>query len=110
MHHVFVVSDGTGVTAEQVLNAALTQFAGAEVRIYRRSQVRTEERVRQVVQEAAGAKGLILYTLVSPHLREVMLHAGRRHNVETIDLLGPLMARLSQHLSISPALRIYSDL
>jgi len=103
MYRVFVVSDGTGVTAEQVLSAALMQFAGAEVKIERRPEVRTEEQVRQVVLDAAQAGGFIVHTLVSDKLREVMLRTGRQHNVETIDLMGPLLARLSQQLTISPA-------
>jgi len=103
VYHVFVVSDGTGVTAEQVLSAALIQFADAEVEVERRPGVLTEEQVRQVVQEAAQVGGFIVHTLVSDKLREVMLRTGRLHNVETIDLMGPLLARLSQQLAISPA-------
>jgi regulator of PEP synthase PpsR (kinase-PPPase family) len=103
MYHVFVVSDGTGATAEQVLNAALTQFVDADVAVERRSSVRTEEQVHQVVQEAAQVGGFIVHTLVSDNLREVMVRTGRLHNVETIDLMGPLLARLSQRLTISPA-------
>jgi len=103
MYHVFAVSDATGVTAEHVLSAALMQFAGAEVEIERRPGVRTEEQVRQVVEEVAQVGGLIVHTLVSDELRGVMLRAGRLHNVETIDLMGPLLARLSQQLAVSPA-------
>jgi len=103
LYRVFVVSDGTGATAERALNAALTQFAGADVKVERRSVVRTEEQVRRAVQEAAQAGGFVVHTLVSDRLREVMLRAGRLHNVETIDLMGPLLARLSQQLAVSPA-------
>lgn len=103
MYHIFVVSDGTGSTAEQVVNAALTQFKEAEVAIERRSRVRTEEKVRRVVQEAERVSGCIVHTLVLNELREAMLHIGRQHNVETIDLMGPLLARLSRQLTVSPA-------
>ncbi len=102
MYHVFAVSDGSGRTAERALIAALAQFAGADVKIERREKVRTEEHVHQVVREAAQVRGFILHTLVSNSLRQTMLRAGRMHNVETIDLMGPLLARLSQQLSISP--------
>jgi regulator of PEP synthase PpsR (kinase-PPPase family) len=103
MNRVFVVSDATGITAEHVLSAALMQFAGAEVEIERRPGVRTEEQVRQVVQEVAGAGGFIVHTLVSDELRQVMLRTGRLHNVETIDLMGPLLARLAQQLAVTPS-------
>ena len=105
MYYVFVVSDGTGATAERVLNAALTQFKGAPVGVERRSNVRTIEEVHQVVREAAEKGGSIVHTLVLDELRDEMIRAGRLHDVETIDLMGPLLARLSQQLSISPAER-----
>jgi regulator of PEP synthase PpsR (kinase-PPPase family) len=97
------VSDGTGATAEQVLKAALTQFKGASVQIERRPAVRTTELIHQVVREVADVDGCIVHTLVLDELRDEMLRAGRFYNVETIDLMGPLLARLSQQLSISPA-------
>ena len=103
MYRVFAVSDGSGRTAERALIAALTQFTGAEVEIERRAKVRTEEQVCQVVQEVAQIGGFIVHTLVSDGLREVMLREGRMCNVETIDLMGPLLARISQQLAISPA-------
>jgi len=102
MYHVFVVSDGTGATAEQVLKAALTQFKDAPVSIERRPKIRTEEQIHQVVDEAAKMGGSIVHTLVMDELRDEMLRAGRLQNVETIDLMGPLLARLSQQLSVSP--------
>ncbi len=103
MHTIFVVSDGTGRTAEQALNAALTQFTAAAVAIERRAEVRSEDRVRSVVREAAEAGGLIVHTLVTDDLRQLLVREGRLHNVETIDLMGPLLARLSQHLAYSPS-------
>jgi hypothetical protein len=103
MYYIFVVSDGTGTTAEQVVDAALTQFTGASVTVERRPRVRTEERVREVVREAARLGGSIVHTLVLDELRDEMVRAGRHHNVETIDLMGPLLDRLSQQLSVSPA-------
>lgn len=103
MNHVFVASDGTGETAERVLKAALMQFEEAVVEIERRPEVRTEEQVRQIVQEASQAGGFIVHTLVSDELRDAMVREGRLQDVETIDLIGPLLARLSQQFAISPS-------
>lgn len=101
---VFAVSDGTGTTAERVIRAALTQFPpGVEVR--RVGEVRTPEQVRAVVREAAGSRALIVHTLVSADLREVMFEEGRRHHVQTLDLMGPLLERLSDLLGTPPLAR-----
>ena len=103
MNHVFVVSDGTGGTASRALDAALTQFEGTAVKIEIRPRISTEEQIHQVVHDASKVKALIIHTLVSNDLRRMMLHLGRRHNIETIDLLGPLLDRLSEQLAVHPA-------
>ncbi len=103
MQHIFVVSDGTGRTARQFLKACLTQFSDTAVDVELRPEVRTEAQVHQVILEALDVGGFIIYTLVSDELRRVMRHAGRLNNVETIDLLGPVLARLSEQFADSPS-------
>lgn len=102
VQYIFVVSDATGTTAEMVLRAALTQFEAARVVIERVPNVRSEEQVRDVVQRATRQHGFIVHTLVSADLRQVMLEEGRRHNVDAIDLMGPLLTRLTSRLKVSP--------
>ncbi len=98
---IFAVSDGTGTTAERVIRAALTQFP-QEVEVRRFGEVRTVERIQQVVREAARARALIVHTLVSADLRQTMFEEGRRHHVHTLDLMGPLLERLSDLLGAPP--------
>ncbi|MFH0777303.1 MAG: pyruvate, water dikinase regulatory protein [Candidatus Eisenbacteria bacterium] len=105
MNKVFVVSDGTGGTAQRALQAALTQFTGAQMDVQLRGSVRTSQQVLEIVEETSAEGGFIVHTLVSNELREAMLRAGRLHNVQTIDLMGPLLDRLSQQLAKSPAER-----
>ncbi|MFC2133532.1 pyruvate, water dikinase regulatory protein [Bacteroidota bacterium] len=102
MNKIFVASDGSGRTAEQALNAALAQFPGAELEIIIRSKVRTKKRVEEVVEEAAKAKGFIVHTIVTDSIREYLAKLCRDYNVETIDLMGPLIARLSETLATTP--------
>ncbi len=49
MNKLFVVSDGSGRTAEQILMAALTQFPDSRVEIVLRPEVRTEQAVEEIV-------------------------------------------------------------
>jgi [pyruvate, water dikinase]-phosphate phosphotransferase / [pyruvate, water dikinase] kinase len=102
-YRIFVVSDGTGRTAEQALKAALTQFGGVDIGISKYPGVRSGHDVRRVVEEAAAADAFIIHTLVTDGLRAEMVRAGRRLNVEMIDLMGALLARLSERFHISPA-------
>ncbi len=102
MNKIFVVSDGTGRTAQQALNAALAQFPNAEIEIIVRPRVRTKGRAQKVVLEAAEAGGFIVQTIVTDSIRDLIIRLSREKNVETIDLMGPLIARLSGTLRTSP--------
>ncbi|MEW6716155.1 MAG: pyruvate, water dikinase regulatory protein [Chloroflexota bacterium] len=102
MAHIFAVSDGTGITAERVVQAALTQFDASQVTITRYGKVRTEGHIREIVAEASQVNGFIVHTLVSEASRRTMLNEGRTLNVTTIDLMGPLLVRLSDLLAVPP--------
>src|SRR2546422_9898660 len=76
---IFVVSDATGSTAEHVLQAALAQFEAGDVKVERRPQTRTVDRIRDVVDEAHESGGMLVHTLASTDLRrEIYLRATER--------------------------------
>ncbi len=102
MDKIFVVSDGTGRTAEQMLMAALTQFPSSRVEIIVKQEIRSEQQIEEMILEAQEAKGIIVHTLVSEVLRENLVRTCRIHNLDAIDLMGPLLSRLSHHLENSP--------
>lgn len=102
MSVLFVVSDATGQTGERVLRSALVQFPGAEFDIERRGGIRTAEQVRAVVEEAYGLRAWVLHTLVSNSLRREMLRECRRQGVEAMDLMGPVLDRLTVLLRSEP--------
>lgn len=103
MQQIFVASDGTGRTAEQAVNAALTQYPAQQVDIRRVSEVRNIHQVHELVLMAAEHHSLIVHTLVSDKLREELFRVARLHNVHTVDLMGPLLDHLSDHLASNPS-------
>jgi [pyruvate, water dikinase]-phosphate phosphotransferase / [pyruvate, water dikinase] kinase len=103
MNHVFVISDGTGRTAQQALDAALTQFPDTSVEVHLHPEIRSEDQIISIIEQASKAGGFVVHTVVSQDLRGIVRRTGRSHNVETIDLMGPLLAQLSQQLSDSPS-------
>ena len=102
MYHIFAASDATGTTAERVLRAALTQFDAPQITVKRYGGVRTVGDIGEIVHEAALKQGFIVHTFVSEELRQVILKEGRVHNVTTIDLMGPLLARLADLVATPP--------
>ena len=102
MSHIYAVSDATGTTAERVVRAALVQFDDHQIEITQYGSVRTSEQIRDIVTEAARTGGFVVHTFVFENLRHAMLTEGRAQNVTTIDLMGPLLARLSDLLATPP--------
>jgi regulator of PEP synthase PpsR (kinase-PPPase family) len=62
-----------------------------------RPGVRTRDQVEEVVREAAEKNAIILHTIVSDEMRSIMVKLSRKYNVERIDIMGPLLLRLSHH-------------
>lgn len=101
-HLVLVVSDGTGITGERVVLAAMVQFDPTLVRVERIPEVRTRERIRETIEDAARRGATVLYSLVSADHRRILIEEALRNHVSTIDLLGPILRRLTDVLAVSP--------
>jgi hypothetical protein len=99
---IFIVSDATGATALQMVRSALVQFGDIGAETVRRAHVNTPERIKAVVEEAAREKSLIVHTIVSSDLRRILLQESRLAGVDAMDLMGPLLDRLSVHLKRPP--------
>jgi hypothetical protein len=56
-----------------------------------------------VVHEAATRDSLIIHTLVADEMRHLMLEESRRHGVEALDLMGPVLDRVATQLALTPA-------
>lgn len=101
-HLVLVVSDGTGVTGERVIQAALTQFDPDSVVVEKISEVRDADAIIEAMAEAERRQATVLFSLVSPNHRRVLMNEARRRHLATIDLLGAILRRLSEVLDVSP--------
>jgi [pyruvate, water dikinase]-phosphate phosphotransferase / [pyruvate, water dikinase] kinase len=103
-HTVYIVSDGTCRTCEQVLRAVLVQFEQHHPRLVREANVRRPGRVANIVKEAKKARATIFYTLVSPETRTAMKEASAEYFVPIVDVLGPALASLYDMFKSSPRL------
>jgi len=100
--YIWVISDGSGSTAERVLQASLVQFGHENVTVERIPDVRTKRQIEDIIKRASKHKGLVAYTLVSTKLRNEIATRSNEYNVPTVDLLGPLLTSLSSFLASSP--------
>jgi regulator of PEP synthase PpsR (kinase-PPPase family) len=97
-----IVSDSTGETAEKVVRAAMLQFphSGSQIRMHTR--VRTKEAARPVLERAAKDGALVVFTVVSPELREFIHAQSYELKIEALDLIGSLIGRLGTFLDREP--------
>jgi hypothetical protein len=98
---VFVVSDGTGETATAAVRAAMLQFHTVW-RLRTFGEVRQQTHARRVMEQAAKAGALVVFTAVDQNVARTLRDLGAEHHVPTIDLLGPLIQEVAKHLHAEP--------
>lgn len=100
---VFVVSDGTGETAADTVRAAMLQFH-ARWRMRTFPDVRSVAQARNVIEAAARSRALVVFTVVNREAAQVLRDHGAASGVPCVDLLGPLIANIAEHLKAEPRL------
>jgi regulator of PEP synthase PpsR (kinase-PPPase family) len=98
MKTIYVLSDSTGETAERVIKAALSQFYEEDVRVHRLFQIRTQSDLQHALSVAVNDPGMLVYTLVDPHLSEAVERVAEEHGLIAVDLLSTLIYNLSRYL------------
>jgi len=101
--NIFIVSDATGATAEAVVTSSLVQFRGAKSNIRRFPFIRTEEQVKEVLDQAPEHACIVVFTFVSRQLTDAMLRLGQAKRLTVIDLMSPLMGLFSIILEKDPS-------
>ena len=102
LHHLYLFSDATGETVERVVRAVTSQFRNVSIKLHRFGRLRTEEDIQLAVAEATKEPGIILYTLVNAELAQYLAKEVAANGLEAMDLLSPLLYKLSDFLGLSP--------
>ena len=93
-HAIYLVSDGTCRTCEQVVKSVLVQFQDAQFRLVRKPKICNAAAVAKVVEEAAAERAAIFYTLVAEESRNAIKAAAQSRMVPAVDVLGPVLIAL----------------
>ncbi len=99
---IVVVSDGTGETAAQMAKAAMVQFGDRNIYYTRYKNVRNENQIEAICEDAAANRDLLIYTIVSPGLRAFLSNKAREKAIPCVDLLGPLLVGLANYFGYEP--------
>lgn len=101
--HVFIISDATGLTAEMVISAALVQFKEIEPTFKKFPYIKTKEQIKAILEQAEKVRGIVIYSLVSQELRAWLKKEQRKIKIYAIDILGPLIERISKMFDLIPS-------
>lgn len=99
---VFMISDGTGITAESLGNSLLTQFSQLEFEKQTYPYLDTLEKAQDLVVKInqcaknTGNRPLIFMTLINPEICNIIKQA----NACTFDLFNTFVSPLEQELTI----------
>lgn len=74
--------------------------SGAVIRLHTR--IRTKEAVRPILERAAREGALVVFTVVSPELREYIHQQSYEMRVDALDLIGSLIGKLTTFLDRQP--------
>lgn len=97
-HVIFVLSDGTGETAQKVVRAALPQFSSDVVGMRVFPQVTTAEHLERLFAHAQESRALVVTTLVRSEMRLAAEVLASRYQVRYVDVISPLLRELESFL------------
>ena len=102
MLKIFAVSDSIGEIAEQVAEAAASQFNG-EVKVKRVPYVKTLEDVEEIMEEIKAEENvMIVSTIITVNVREYLTEKAVENNLSIVNVLGPIINVASSILNQQP--------
>ena len=99
---LFIISDGTGDTAEKVVHACLLQFAGAPVQPQTFPHVSDAEEIRRLFKLAKEHDALVVTTLVRGEHRDEAARLAQQYRLAFVDIVGNMLSSLSNYLKVAP--------
>lgn len=106
--YVFMVSDGTGITAESLGNGLLSQFEHLELDKHAMPYIDSIEKAREVslrinyCYEKTGLRPLVFMTLVDSKISDII----KSSNACIFDLFGAFLHPLEQELQMKSSYRV----
>jgi regulator of PEP synthase PpsR (kinase-PPPase family) len=104
--HIHLVSDSTGETLNAMARAVCARFDDVLPIEHIYSLVRSQRQLERVLQEVAGAPGVVLHTIVDKELRAALEQGCRDLEMTCVAALDPLVAALARYLGASLSTRV----
>jgi regulator of PEP synthase PpsR (kinase-PPPase family) len=99
---IYILSDGTGDTAEKVVRAALLQFSGYLVHLQVHPNITEPDQLDPLFRRAADEGALVVITLVRPVMRARAQELAQDMRLRMVDVLDNLLSQLGTWLGGAP--------
>ena len=99
---VWVVSDGTGRTALEVLKAVSYQFEDPDLEFQTVSDLTSEDMAIELIDRVRRESGMVVFTVVSGALRRLLHRLCVENHILSVDLFGPLITTMQKFLEKVP--------
>ncbi len=98
----YLLSDGTGETAETIINAAVAQFRKDNVTVERIAHILEESQVSKILAQAEKKHAMVFYTFVDRDLANFTEDECRKREIDCLDLMSPILRKLANFFGHSP--------
>ncbi|NBI07001.1 pyruvate, water dikinase regulatory protein [Senegalia massiliensis] len=98
----YVLSDSIGETAEEVAEAAISQFNSGNFEMRRFPYITEKEQVIEILEEAKEENSIILFTIVVEELRRFLIEKSHEYNIKAVDIMEPILNAIESVVAIKP--------
>ncbi|HYA01855.1 MAG TPA: pyruvate, water dikinase regulatory protein [Syntrophobacteria bacterium] len=99
---IYLVGERTGQTISKVAEAVLSQFITDNIQVRVFTMVEDTTLILSILSRAQQEKALVAYTIVAPHNREFLEREAAKRELETVDVMGNFIVKLSLFLEQRP--------
>lgn len=82
--------------------ATISQFGQEKYDVIRVPYVKDAQQIEKIILEAKEHKAVVCYTLVSPELRQTIADSALKHDVEVVDIIGPMLKAIEKTSGLLP--------
>ena len=97
--HLHLVSDATGETLNTVARAATAQYSSFRPIEHIYALIRTAKQLSRVLDQISEQPGIVLFTIITPGLREQLERRCAELALPCISILDPVISIISQYLN-----------
>ncbi|MCD2255808.1 kinase/pyrophosphorylase [Lactobacillus sp. CC-MHH1034] len=97
---LYLISDSVGETAFNLAQAAMAQFPDIKPIYCRFPFVHTQEKLMRVLEQAKSDHAIVLHTLATEGLSEIIANYAEQNGLVQIDYIGPLISEVAHRTGL----------